>query len=641
MYIVKRSTHNPLLSPLPDTPWEAVASFNGCPIKKGKELHLLYRALSRPDPLLAPGGLSTIGKATSLDGGNTFGNREQLIAPEEPWEKHGCEDPRVTFFEGQYIIFYTALGGLPFGPGNIKVACALSKDLKKIDEKHLVTPFNAKAMTLFPERIGGKITALFSAHTDEPPSHMALVQCDQLQDLWDLAFWERWHAGLETHILDPLRSGNDHAEVGAAPIKTKDGWLLIYSYFQNYYEGEERRVTSIEALLLDLENPQKIIGRTKYPLMTPEEIYEKYGVVPNVVFPSGCLLEKNKLELYYGGADTVCAKASIYLPDLLEALLPQPSKPLVVRAKENPILAPTKQAWESRAVFNTAAIELDGTIHLLYRAMGEDNTSVFGYATTKNGSKIVERDTKPIYLPREDFELKKGGPGSNSGCEDPRITKLDNTLYVTYTAYDGVQAPHSALTSILCKDFLAKRWNTWTKPILITPDNVDDKDTCILPEKVDGKYMVIHRIQSNICADFVDSLDFTKNRITRCIEMLGPRRGMWDSERIGAAGPPFKTEQGWILLYHGFSGAKRYAIGAVLLDLKNPTIVLSRTIDPIFEAVEEYEKIGQIENVVFSCGSVVRDDTLLLYYGAADTVVGVAKLSIKRLLKILAPENLA
>ncbi len=149
MYVIKRSPHNPLISPLADKQWESRATFNPCAIKKGDITHLLYRALGRPDALMTPAGISTIGKALSLDGVH-FQNRRQFIIPEEPWEKYGCEDPRVTFFEGKYYIFYTALGGMPFGPGNIKVAVAISKDLETIEEKHLITPFNAKAATHFP-----------------------------------------------------------------------------------------------------------------------------------------------------------------------------------------------------------------------------------------------------------------------------------------------------------------------------------------------------------------------------------------------------------------------------------------------------------------------------------------------------------
>jgi predicted GH43/DUF377 family glycosyl hydrolase len=640
MYVIKRSHQNPLISPVADRSWESRGTFNPSPIKKGNITHLLYRALGRPDALMTPAGLSTISKALSLDGEH-FQNRRQFIVPTEPWDKYGCEDPRATLFEGKYYIFYTALGGMPFGAGNIKVACAISKDLETIDEKHLITPFNAKAMALFPDRVSGKITVILTAHTDEPPAKIAIAQCDSIEELWDLSFWEKWHSELDQNIINPLRFDHDHVEVGSAPIKTKDGWLLFYSYIQNYFGGGER-VFGIEALLLDLKDPRVIVGRTKGPIMVPQELYEVYGIVPNIVFPSGALLDKNgRVDIYYGGADTVCAKASLNLDDLLSAMIPERRVELATRVKENPILLPIPEhAWEKDATFNAAAIDLGGLIHILYRAMGDDNTSVLGYAATKNGVKITDRENMPAYVPREDFEMKRGEARGNSGCEDPRLTKIGDTIYMAYTAFDGVHPTRVALTSISEKDFLEKRWDKWTKPQLTTPDGVNDKDTCIMPEKFGGQYMLIHRIDPQICADFLDTLDFKKSRLTRCIEIMGPRPGMWDSQKIGIAGPPIKTPKGWLLIYHGVSKTNTYRLGAVLLDLKNPSIVISRSVDTIFEPVEEYERVGIVRNAVFSCGIVLRGDTLFIYYGGADTVLAVAKMSLKKLLKILLPDNL-
>jgi predicted GH43/DUF377 family glycosyl hydrolase len=432
-----------------ERPWEAQGTFNPSPVKKGNITHILYRAQGRPDALMSPGGISTIGKALSIDGKH-FQNRRQFIVPEEPWEKFGCEDPRVTFFEGQYVIFYTALGGQPFGPGNIKVAAALSKDLETIDERHLITPFNAKAMALFPERVNGKITVIVTAHTDEPPANIAIAQCDKLEELWDLSFWEKWHASYEDHIINPLRFEHDHIEVGSAPIKTKEGWLLFYSYIQNYFGGGER-VFGIEAMLLDLNDPSKIVSKTKGPIMVPEEFTSATERYRTSIFPSGALLQKNgRIDIYYGGADTVCGRASLNLPDLMNALIPERRVELAVRAKENPLLKPIPEhKWESKAVFNAATIDLNDTIYILYRAMGDDDTSVIGLAVTKNGVKITERLPEPIYVPREDFE-KKSHPG-NSGCEDPRITRIGDTIYMAYTAYDGVHSTRVALTQISTK----------------------------------------------------------------------------------------------------------------------------------------------------------------------------------------------
>jgi predicted GH43/DUF377 family glycosyl hydrolase len=633
MYVIRRSSHNPFISPVADKQWEARATFNPSPVVRGTITHVLYRALGRPDALMTPAGLSTIGKALTLDGKH-FQNRRQFIIPEEPWEKYGCEDPRVTFFEGKYYVFYTALGGQPFGPGNIKVACAISKDLETVDEKHLITPFNAKAMTLFPERVNGKITVILTAHTDEPPAKIAIAQCDKIEELWDLSFWEKWHSEIDEHTINPLRFDHDHVEVGSQPIKTKYGWLLFYSYIQNYFGGGER-VFGIEALLLDLKDPHEIVGKTKGPIMVPEEIYEKYGMVPNIVFPSGAILNKNgRVDIYYGAADTVCARASLNLDDLLSAMIPKMRTELAVRAKENPILKPIAgNAWESKAVFNAGVLDINDTIHIAYRAQGEDGISRIGYAATKNGTKIIDRGATPMYEPHADFESR--------GCEDPRLTRIGQTIYMVYTAFDGRNPWRAAMSTISVKDFVAHKWEKWTSPQLITPDPVQDKDTALLPEKIGGQYMWLHRIDPLICADFLDTLDFKKSRLTRCIEIMGPRPGMWDSTKIGIAGPPIKTKKGWLLIYHGVSKTSTYRLGAVLLDLKNPAVIISRSVDTIFEPLEEYERIGMVKNAVFSCGAVVRDDTIFVYYGGADTVLGVAKVSLKKLLDILLPDNLA
>lgn len=638
MFVIRRSPHNPILSPVAEHPWEARAVFNPSPIKRGAITHVLYRALGKPDALMTPAGISTIGKALTLDG-HHFQNRQQFIIPEADWDRFGCEDPRVTYFEGTYVIFYTALGSQPLHPGTIRVGVALSKDLEKIDERHLVTPFNAKAMALFPERVNGKVTAILTAHTDEPPAKIVIAQCDRLEQLWDPEFWKTWHDEINSHWINPLRFDQDHVEVGSVPIKTKDGWLMFYSYIQNYFGGGER-IFGIEALLLDLKDPLKIVGRSRGPMMAPEEIYERYGVVPDIAFPTGCTLEKNgRLEIYYGAADTVCAKAVANLADVIADLKRDKKSELAVRAKQNPILKPrAKNAWEKKAVFNSAAVDLGGKVHLLYRAMSDDNTSVIGYAATKDGVRISERLDTPAYAPREDFEMKKAA--GNSGCEDPRVTQIGDTIYMTYTAFNGVDPWRVALTSISKKDFLAKRFDKWAKPVLITPEGVGDKNLCLFPEKIAGQYMVLHRIGSQICADFSDTLNFTDRKLARCIEIMGPRPGVWDSQKIGITGPPIKTEKGWLLLYHGVSKTNTYRLGAALLDLTNPTIVLSRTAGPILEPLEEYEKVGQVNNVVFSCGVVRRKDTLFVYYGGADSVLGVAKISLKRLLNVLLPQNL-
>jgi predicted GH43/DUF377 family glycosyl hydrolase len=206
--------------------------------------------------------------------------------------------------------------------------------------------------------------------------------------------------------------------------------------------------------------------------------------------------------------------------------------------------------------------------------------------------------------------------------------KIDSDIYMLYTAYDG-STPRVAITYISEKDFLNRRWQSgadgkggWAMPEAITPAGIPNKDASILTEKVNGKYMLFHRVGESICADFVSSLDFSKEKIDECIEIIDPRRGMWDGNKVGIAAPPIKTKSG-------------YRVGAVLLDLKNPTVVKARTATPIFEPIEEYERKGIVGNVVFPCGLVKKGEELYMYYGGGDFVTGVATMKIADILKML------
>ena len=636
MYVVKRSHHNPILVPYGDHHWESFATFNLSVIKKGKTFYGVYRAIGASDMLRTPKQVSIIGLGASQDKTH-FEKCVPFITPEEEWEKYGCEDPRITFFEGNYYVFYTALSKFPFEANGIKVALAVSKDLKKIDQRHLITPFNAKAMTLFPERINGKITVIITVNTDMPPSKIALAQVDEIEELWNQKFWEKWYAEVDKHAIDLKRLPSDHTEVGATPVKTSHGWLLLYSHIQNYFSGGNGdRIFGIEAVLLDLNNPLKIIGRTRGPVLVPRESYELSGYVTNVIFPSGAFLEKDTLFIYYGAADTTACMAHVNLTDLLGTMRPETSTRWHFhRSKKNPIITPNKaHPWEAKATFNPAALRIGNTTHILYRALSEDNTSTIGYASSKDGVTIDERIKEPVYVPRENFELKKKA-GGNSGCEDPRLTKIGKTIYMCYTAFDGIGPPRVAITSITEKNFLLKNWQ-WEKPAIITPMGFDDKDTCIFPEKTNGKYFILHRMGNEICGDYLKSLNFKTETIRKCIRIIGPRINKWDSLKVGISTPPLKTKYGWLLLYHGISKShKTYRIGAVLLDLNDPSLVLSRTSDPIFEPEEPYEKTGIINNVVFPCGMIEKDGLLYIYYGGADTVVGVATIELDILLRAL------
>jgi len=637
MFIIKRYPENPILAPEPGNSWEAGAVFNGCPVKKDDQIYLLYRAISLPHyhtKTKQKMSISDIGKAQSIDGIH-FSGRMRFITGEESWEIYGTEDPRVTKFEGKYYIFYTALSDFPFTPQGIKVGLAISKDLGKVDQKQLVTPFNAKAMALFPDRVNGKICAILTANTDLPPSKLAIAFFDDIKQIWSTSFWNKWYGEIDRYTISLRRRTEDHVELGAAPIKTDKGWLIIYSYIRNYFT--QSKVFGIEAALLDLNDPLKVIARTSAPLITPEETYELYGVVPKVIFPSGAMVKDDELWIYYSGADTVVCLMTTKLSDLLDLMINSNLEQRVSlkRSDKNPIIAPIKNhSWESLQTFNPAAIYEDRQVHLIYRAIGDDKASVFGYAASKDGLNIDYREPKPIYLPRADFEKRKKGQ-VGFGCEDPRVTKIGSTIYMCYTAYDGESSPRVALTSIPVEDFLNKNWD-WSYPKLISPPCFDDKDAVLFPEIINGWYLFFHRIGDDIDYSFVKELDFDGSVFLGDKRWIKLREGFWDSRKLGVAAPPIKTDKGWVMFYHGVSKEDHtYRVGAVLLDLADPIRIIGRTFNPLFEPEESYEKEGDVHNVVFPCGNVLVGEKVFVYYGGGDRVVGVASIEIKKLLEIL------
>ncbi len=331
------------------------------------------------------------------------------------------------------------------------------------------------------------------------------------------------------------------------------------------------------------------------------------------------------------------------------------------RFEGNPILAPQpRHWWESKAVFNPGALYEGGKVHIVYRAIGDSDVSVFGYASSVNGFQISERLDDPVYVPREPFEgagMLSTAPsepeapyvprqenetyvsgGGRGGCEDPRLTRIGDRIFMTYVAFDGYSPPRVALTSIQAEDFLARRWH-WKSPVLISRPGVVDKNACILPEKINSKYVIFHRIYPNILIDFVDDLNYFDGA-TRFLKgefRIRPRASSWDSRKIGSGAPPIKTKDGWLLIYHavGEQDPGRYKIGVMLLDLKDPTRVLFRSKEPILEPLAWYESEGWKPGVIYPCGAVVIGGRLLVYYGGADKVTCVASANLDELLNYL------
>ena len=364
MYIVKKSNHNPIFSHQKENIFEAHSAFNMSVLKDGPYLYGVYRAESSMDRTRLPERLSTIGITHSEDGIH-FQDRRQFISPTEDWEQCGCEDPRLTFFEGKYYTFYTALSGYPYNADNIKVAVAVSGALTdtNIKEKHLVTPFNAKAMALFPKRINGKVTVVLSVNTDRDNMQLSIAQVDNIENLWDessVEFWNKWYKNLEMHSFNIRRDTKDHYEGGPVPIYTKDGWLFIHSYIQNYKGNSLERIFGIEALLLDHKDPLKIVARTEGPIIVPSEEYELIGPIENICFPTGSILKGKTLSIYYGVVDAKTCVADINLDDLLHTMTESSrDRHKFTRVSRAPVIVPDpNHEWESLATFNPGALAL-------------------------------------------------------------------------------------------------------------------------------------------------------------------------------------------------------------------------------------------------------------------------------------------
>lgn len=292
------------------------------------------------------------------------------------------------------------------------------------------------------------------------------------------------------------------------------------------------------------------------------------------------------------------------------------------RFQGNPILKPVPMnAWESRRIFNAAALGINDRIFILYRAVGNDNVSRIGFAATSDGYNIDERLHLPVFEPTCLEE--------RDGCEDPRLTSLDDKLIMAYTSYSNDESQgvyQISLTSIATKDFLSKRW-IWGERRLVFP-GIRNKDAFVFPRKFDEEYVMFHRLEPDICMARSDDLQ-------RWYDMrfvMGPRLRNWDSWKVGAAGTPIELNEGWLFIYHGVSFERVYSLGVALLDRNNPERVLYRAEEPILTPVEDYERFGKVPNVVFSCGNVLIDNEVLVYYGGADSVLCVATYDLCELL---------
>lgn len=327
----------------------------------------------------------------------------------------------------------------------------------------------------------------------------------------------------------------------------------------------------------------------------------------------------------------------------------------------NPIISPNpRNGWENLVTCNPGVVYDKGKFIMLYRAAGDDEDHVirFGLAESEDGFNFRRCSDAPAFGPSLD--------GPDSGCiEDPRIIRLGEDFYITYAfrpcppgrywtfPHDVVRLPEcgedapKAYSQNLGQTGLAmtRDFKTFRRLGVLTSPVLDDRDVILFPEKINGKYALLHRPKQyvgekygvefpSIWLKFSDDLLSWVDKPSRLL--LAGRKGTWE-EKIGGSTPPILTDQGWLMLYHGVGegGTAAYKVGALLLDKDDPFHILARTPEPILEPEFEYETKGFYSGCIFPTGNVVVDGTLYVYYGAADRNVGVATCQLQELIDYL------
>lgn len=290
-----------------------------------------------------------------------------------------------------------------------------------------------------------------------------------------------------------------------------------------------------------------------------------------------------------------------------------------------PIMLPDPTSdWETYNVFNPAVIHHNQLWHMFYRAQGLDWISRVGYAVSAGGVNW-NRLRRPILEPHDESDAR--------GIEDPRVVEIDGVFYMTYTAYGssvptGVRPTHSGGI----QPMIARSSNliTWERvgPIVTGEDN---KDHVLFPRKIGGQFVALHRRHPQVwLARSDDMLHWPEKDMA---SIYGPRPGGgWDGKSVGNNGAPIETAEGWLVLNHGYTTEHVYRLGAVLLDLEDPSKVVRRPVGSIFEPRELWELRGDVPNVIFSCANPVVDGTVYVYYGGGDHVIGLATCSLSDLL---------
>lgn len=323
----------------------------------------------------------------------------------------------------------------------------------------------------------------------------------------------------------------------------------------------------------------------------------------------------------------------------------------------NPILTPKKGSyWEKESVLNPGAYYDNGKVSLLYRASGEseDLRIYIGLAESRDGFHFERVSDEPVLAPSKD--------GFDAGClEDPRVVKMGDTYYMTYAGRahppmahwhgrkrENLPAQTPTWTENWTRSGIArsKDLRNWERLGPCTSDDLDNRDVILFPEKIKGKYVMMHRPIDRIGTKHPEH----KNAEIRLIysddmktwsgdRLLARTEAKWENAPIGWIGggtPPIKTDEGWLAIYHAVADldgkGNAYRAGVMLLDLEDPSKIIARPDDFILQPEAPFELEGAVNRVVFPCGTAILGDELFVYYGAADSVCCVATAKMKDLM---------
>lgn len=317
---LRRFRGDPIVERDPSHDWEKGSVLNPGVIYENGFFRMIYRATNDVHPDRPGEYISSLGYAESVDGKHFTRFEQPILYPTESYENGlGCEDPRVTKIKDVYYLYYTAVGGVGHEQ-KVRIALATSKDFIHWNKHGVVGPdLFSKAACLFPEKINGKYTMLFTFELESPKATIMMAQFDDLYDVFYPS--QEWmnrivHEEYDDHVVFRPSDGRGN-EVGAVPIKTPHGWLFIYSALSTVDNHTE---WSISAALLDLHNPRKILANLDH-ILKPETERETHGVVDHVAFPEGAVIYGEELYVYYGSGDQGICLAMCDYQELLDELV--------------------------------------------------------------------------------------------------------------------------------------------------------------------------------------------------------------------------------------------------------------------------------------------------------------------------------